>query len=93
MSSFGQRVQDERHSGPRPAERGRAVQTGELMNRDRRFGKRIVEPSSVQIIHELKLMALRQSLDAAKREAADTPPPADGAVATRDVATPRSDPA
>ncbi len=41
------------------------------MSQEKRFGKRIVEPSSVQIIHELKLMALRQSLDIAlEREAA-----------------------
>ena len=41
------------------------------MGQDKRFGKRVTEPSSVQIIHELKLMALRQSLDAATaREAA-----------------------
>ena len=43
------------------------------MGQEKRFGRRIAEPSSVQIIHELKLMALRQSLDAAiAREAADT---------------------
>jgi hypothetical protein len=41
------------------------------MRQEKRFGKRIAEPSAVQIIHELKLMALRQSLDAAiEREAA-----------------------
>ena len=49
------------------------MQTGKFMSRDRRFGKRINEPSSVQIVHELKLMALRQSLDAAvTREAGET---------------------
>lgn len=43
------------------------------MSQEKRFGKRIAEPSSVQIVHELKLMALRQSLDAAlAREAAET---------------------
>lgn len=41
------------------------------MGQEKRFGKRITEPSAVQIIHELKLMAPRQSLDAAlEREAA-----------------------
>ncbi len=45
------------------------------MGQEKRFGKRVAEPSSVQIIHELKLMALRQSLDAAiAREAADVSP-------------------
>lgn len=40
------------------------------MKQEKRFGKRIAEPSAVQIIHELKLMELRQSLDAAiEREA------------------------
>ena len=68
-------MQDEHHSGPRPAERGRAAQTGTSMGRVRRFWKRINEPSSVQIVHELKLMALRQSLDAAvTREAGETLP-------------------
>ena len=42
------------------------------MGQEKRFGKRVAEPSSVQIVHELKLMALRQSLDAAiAREGAD----------------------
>ena len=41
------------------------------MHQEKRFGKRITEPSAVQIVHELKLMAQRQSLDAAiEREAA-----------------------
>jgi hypothetical protein len=41
------------------------------MQQEKRFGKRVTQPSAVQIIHELKLMALRQSLDAAiEREAA-----------------------
>ena len=54
------------------ARHGRA--DGTVMGQERRFGKRIAEPSSVQIIHELKLMALRQSLDEAiSREAAETP--------------------
>ena len=45
------------------------------MGQEKRFGKRVAEPSSVQIIHELKLMALRQSLDAAiAREAEDVSP-------------------
>lgn len=45
------------------------------MVQERRFGRRIAEPSSVQIVHELKLMALRQSLDAATaREAAEMVP-------------------
>ena len=64
------------------------------MNRDRRFGKRIAAPSSVQIVHELKLMALRQSLDeAVTREATDMPLSADGTAVTRDVTTSASDPA
>ena len=46
------------------------------MVQERRFGRRIAEPSSVQIVHELKLMALRQSLDAATaREAPEIVPP------------------
>ena len=54
------------------ARHGRA--DGTAMGQERRFGKRIAEPSSVQIVHELKLMALRQSLDEAiSREAAETP--------------------
>ena len=45
------------------------------MGQERRFGKRIAEPSSVQIVQELKLMALRQSLDAATaREAVEVIP-------------------
>ena len=46
------------------------------MGQEKRFGKRIAEPSSVQIVHELKLMALRQSLDAAiAHEGADAAAP------------------
>lgn len=87
-------MQDERRPGPRPAGRGTAARTGKPMNRDRRFGKRTAEPSSVQIVHELKLMALRQSLDdAVKREAADMPPSADGTAVTRDIIMSPSDPA
>lgn len=77
MSCSGRRVQEERHPGPRPAERGRSAQTGDPMSRERRFGKHKNEPSTVQIVHELKLMALRQSLDAAvAREPGQTVPAA-----------------
>lgn len=78
-------MRDERHPGPRPAGRGTAARTGEPMNKDRRFGKRVAEPSSVQIIHELKLMALRQSLDAAVKREADGAPPAGDAAASLPV--------
>ena len=55
------------------------------MGQEKRFGKRVAEPSSVQIVHELKLMALRQSLDAATaREAAAAE--SDGHVRIRDEA-------
>lgn len=48
------------------------------MSQEKRFGRRVAKPSSVQIVHELKLMALRQSLDAAlAREAAEAPLAAD----------------
>ena len=41
------------------------------MVQEKRFGRRVAMPSTVEIVHELKLMALRQSLDAAlEREAA-----------------------
>lgn len=40
------------------------------MSTEKRFGRRIVVPSTAEIVHEMKLMALRQSLDAAlEREA------------------------
>ena len=58
------------------------------MNQEKRFGKRIAEPSSVQIIHELKLMALRQAVDAAaKRDAAETRQPGDRDAAAHDITT------
>ena len=48
-----------------------APRGGIVMRQEKRFGKRIAEPSAVQIIRELRLMALRQLLDAAiAREAA-----------------------
>ena len=44
------------------------------MSQEKRFGKRIAEPSSVQIVHELKLLMLRQSLDAAVAREAEAEP-------------------
>ena len=41
------------------------------MRKEKRFGRRITEPSSVQIIHELKLMTMRQSLNAAMAREAE----------------------
>ena len=46
------------------------------MGQEKRFGKRVAEPSSVQIVHELKLMALRQSLDATVARDGTAPLPA-----------------
>ena len=62
------------------------------MGQEKRFGKRVAEPSSVQIVHELKLMALRQALDAATaretgaREAAGTQAIGEAGVRPRDEA-------
>ena len=59
------------------------------MGQEKRFGKRIAEPSSVQIVHELKLMALRQSLDAAiAREAAEAPAESHRYARVRNAAAP-----
>ena len=59
------------------------------MGQEKRFGKRIAEPSSVQIVHELKLMALRQSLDAAiAREAAEARPAGEPEQGARETAAP-----
>ncbi len=41
------------------------------MSQEKRFGRTVVTPSSAQIIHELKLMALQQSLDAARAQEAN----------------------
>lgn len=41
------------------------------MSQEKRFGRTVVTPSSAQIIHELKLMALQQSLDAARAHEAN----------------------
>ncbi len=58
------------------------------MSQEKRFGRRVTVPSSVEIVHELKLMALRQSLDAAEeRERASRPTPG---PALAGVATPAS---
>ena len=60
------------------------------MSQEKRFGRRIARPSTVQLVHELKLMALQQSLDAARaREAAEPPSEAN----PRDVAPTASSPA
>ena len=62
------------------------------MGQEKRFGKRVAEPSSVQIVHELKLMALRQSLDAAvAREASSASPSIEGRVGGEAVAPSPSD--
>ena len=53
------------------------------MVQERRFGRRIAEPSSVQIVHELKLMALRQSLDAATAREAPEIVPTDHSTGSR----------
>lgn len=42
------------------------------MSQEKRYGKRVPMPSSVEIVHELKLMALRQSLDAAQAREAES---------------------
>lgn len=44
------------------------------MSQEKRFGKRVAEPSSLQIIHELKLLMLRQSLANAVAREADAAP-------------------
>ena len=51
------------------------------MSQEKRFGRTVVTPSSAQIIHELKLMALRQSLDAALAQEAATAGLPDGSDA------------